>query len=233
MTREELIKELIEHEMTYLFLDDEQEEMLKNDTSIADEVFNAGIDIVFEETSEKIRGNKEIAKKMIAKSGFYIFDFTEDLQKDMELWELAIKKDVDVYTDSRATFAHNNKKLTLLAINNSIFGRDILKNTSEELKDDEEVVVPAIEKDILNLRFASERLQKDKKICFVAFKNGMKKMYSYQNIEPEIGHDYYVRTFVSEYQDKELPKQSLINFNIFLKELRNGKQLEDLEKEYK
>ena len=217
------------NEIEYLFIDDDLESLIDKD--FADELFESGVETIFEHTSKKIKGNRQLIKDRLEKgAAWYLFEATPELRKDMELWTIAIEKDPDIYTDSRATFAHKKKELTLLAIEGTK-NNDVLKYASEELKDDEEVVAAAVKKDILNIKYASTRFQADEKISFLAFENGMRKMYRYQNLDPENGQDFYILSFISEYQD--LPKATLINFNKFIKELRaSGKELEELEKEY-
>ena len=124
--------------------------------------------------------NKDIMLEVVKKDETF-FDYASDELKNNYSFNLeAVRANPKVYYYINAEFK-NDRDIVLLAANPKknkfIIGmhiRDELAyyNINEKLRDDEEVMLKAIQVANYNFEYASDRLKKDKKFCLKALKLG-------------------------------------------------------------
>lgn len=139
-----------------------------------------------EYASEKLRNDKELVLAAVKETGFALKFASKELCNDKEVVTVALNSIGDVL-EYASEELRNTKEIVLLAIQNSKFSdptmyaseeirndKDFmllvlkhgisLKNASERLRDDKDVVMVAVGKYGFELEYASERLRKDKEV---------------------------------------------------------------------
>lgn len=110
----------------------------------------------------EILGNMEIAKALVERGGsLYISDFSDDVKgnRDFALFAMRVGLRDDNNGVSLLDFPQlrGDKEVVLLAVRQEWYN---FRNASEELRDDEEVFLAAMQYSKSAINFASERLQK-------------------------------------------------------------------------
>jgi len=138
---------------------------------------------VIKYASYELKNNKELAKLAIQNNPYSIQYISEELKNDKELVKLAIQNNPESFQYILEKF-RNDKEIIIecikvLELQENNYDNNMLAYiNSDEIKDDEDIILPLMKINGRQLGYASSRLRKNKNIVYTAIKNHQ-DAYSY------------------------------------------------------